>query len=130
MVDFFVNSSGMYVKLDMKAIAITKHKTSFQEYAQKALYLAQNREEILKFKSKFKDIKEKNLLQSSNVFSSCFKVYTKLKQVSDFLLIYGVDIVDLFRYCYANPFLVELAAMKAGLNQIFPAIETLGSSEP
>ena len=31
MVDFFGNSSETHVKLDMKAIAITKHKSSFQE---------------------------------------------------------------------------------------------------
>ena len=31
MVDFFGNSSETHVKLDMRAIAITKHKSSFQD---------------------------------------------------------------------------------------------------
>ena len=35
MVDFFGNSSEMHVKLDMKAIAVTKHKSSFQDYSLK-----------------------------------------------------------------------------------------------
>jgi len=30
-VDFFGNNSETHVKLDIKAIAITKHKSSFQE---------------------------------------------------------------------------------------------------
>ena len=37
MVDFFGNSSETHVKLDMKAIAITKNKFSFQDYSLKPL---------------------------------------------------------------------------------------------
>ena len=42
MVDFFGNSSGTHVELDMKAITITKHKSSFQDWDLKNQSATQN----------------------------------------------------------------------------------------
>ena len=51
-----------------------------QEYAKKALYLAQNRDEILKFKSKLENIKDKTLLRSSNYVRDLENLYMNISK--------------------------------------------------
>ena len=49
-----------------------------QEYLEKALYLAQNREEISKLKFKLRDIRKKNLLQSESYVKDLESLYRKI----------------------------------------------------
>jgi len=52
--------------------------TSEKEYEEKALYLAQNRDEILKFKAQLKTINNKNLLQSKIYAREIENLYIKI----------------------------------------------------
>ena len=49
-----------------------------QEYLEKALHLAQNREEISKLKFKLRDIRKKNLLQSESYVKDLESLYIKI----------------------------------------------------
>ena len=48
------------------------------EYTKKALYFAQNREELAKLKLKLIDIKDKNLIYSENYVKDLESLYIKL----------------------------------------------------